>query len=453
MSRPKIPITTNPTLLLLLCFLVGEQAGKYGGISNPSHPPCPCSQPPQPPAPAPSPADLQPSDFPNLKQYEAYLVIQRFKKTITCDPNNVTSSWTGPRPCSYRGFFCGTPPVLPAAPTIASVDFNGFRLCAPTLSGFLDRLPDLALFHANSNNFSSTVPDLSSLPFLYELDLSNNRLSGDFPAAVLPLSQLTFLDLRFNLFSGAVPPSAFFLPVGVLFLNNNLFQQSLPASIGSSPVAFLTLANNAFTGPIPRSIGNASGTLVEVLFLNNRLSGCLPFEVGLLRASTVFDAGFNQITGPIPCSFACLFKIEQLNLAGNLLYGTVPDVLCRLAQEGNLANLSLSGNYFTWLGHSCWGLIKSGVLDVRQNCILGVPEQRPAAECAKFLLHCKFCPILTHIPCKLPYWTWHGIKAVAGENATAASHPSPHSTTTATTNRSLAPSYRTYLTVDRPKGS
>jgi hypothetical protein len=39
---------------------------------------------------------------------------------------------------------------------VASIDFNGFGLCAPSLAGF----PDLALFHANSN-FSA----LRRLPF------------------------------------------------------------------------------------------------------------------------------------------------------------------------------------------------------------------------------------------------------------------------------------------------
>ena len=77
--------------------------------------------------------------------------------------------------------------------------------------------------------------------------------------------------------------------------------------------------------------------------MNNKLSGCLPYAIGLLKEATVFDAGFNRISGPIPLSFACLKKIEQLNLAGNLLYGGVPDLVCRLAKFGNLANLSLSG--------------------------------------------------------------------------------------------------------------
>ncbi|PKA50628.1 Uncharacterized protein AXF42_Ash017967 [Apostasia shenzhenica] len=378
----------------------------------------------QPATPASPPATLPPSSFLNRNQYEAYQVIQRFKLTITCDPFNVTSSWSGPRPCSYRGFFCESPPFLSGVPVVASVDFNGFHLCAPTLSGFLDRLPTLAIFHANSNRFAGSVPDLSSLPFLYELDLSNNLLSGAFPAAVLPLTQLTFLDLRYNRFSGALPPAAFAISdVNVLFLNNNLFAQNLPADVGSTPAGFLTLANNAFTGPIPASISNASDSLVEVLFLNNRLSGCLPFEVGLLRRSTV----------------------EQLNLAGNQLYGTVPDVVCRLAQVGKLANFSLSSNYFTGIGKSCRGLIKSGLLDVRRNCIVGLPGQRSPAECAAFQARPKFCPPLTRIPCKLPARGLRDIEG-SGDEDDGVTFP-------AEVERSPAADFRAYSALKRPGGN
>ncbi|CAL9151867.1 unnamed protein product [Musa hybrid cultivar] len=354
--------------------------GSGSGSESPTASPSPtddsggCSPPASPPS-----SEPQPSDFPNLKQYYAYLVIQRFKRSITCDPNGVIQTWVGYRPCTYQGFYCAAPPDSPDTPTIASVDFNGFRLCAPTVAGFVDQLPDVALFHANSNNFSGPIPDLTGLPYLYELDVSNNLHSGPFPADVLALSNLIFLDLRYNLFAGSVPASVFALDLDVLFLNNNNFFQPLPADLGSSPVAYLTLANNGFTGPIPRSICNASKTLVEVLFLNNKLSGCLPYEIGLLSIATV----------------------EQLNLAGNLLYGEVPDVVCRLAKDGNLANLSLSGNYFTSLGLSCWDLVKSEVLDVRHNCIVGLPEQRPPSECSKFLWRPKHCPVSHYIPCSL----------------------------------------------------
>ncbi|KAH6823496.1 Leucine-rich repeat family protein [Perilla frutescens var. hirtella] len=303
------------------------------------------------------------------------------------------------------GFFCESPPDNRSAIAVASIDFNGFQLSSPTLVGFLDGLPDLALFHANSNYFSGEIPPaIARLPYLYELDISNNRFSGPFPTAILAMDGLSFLDIRFNSFSGSVPPQLFSKNLDLLFLNNNNFMTRLPDNTDAAVahVAYLTLANNKLFGPIPHSIATSLAGLSEVLLLNNLLSGCLPYELGLLKDAVVFDAGNNNLTGPLPFSLGCLEKLEVLNFAGNMLYGQVPEPLCRL---GNLRNLSLSDNYFTGAGPTCMRLIESGVLDMRKNCIPGEAMQRSAAECAAFMAVPKYCPysntkILTQGVCR-----------------------------------------------------
>ncbi|KAK4381400.1 Leucine-rich repeat extensin-like protein 6 [Sesamum angolense] len=262
---------------------------------------------------------------------------------------------------------------------------------------------DQSLFHANSNNFSGTIPgNIVKLPYLYELDISNNRFSGPFPTAILAMDGLSFLDIRYNFFSGSVPPELFAKDLDALFLNNNNFMTRLPDDIGATHVEYLTLANNKFFGPIPRGIAKALSGLSEILLLDNMLSGCLPYELGLLKEAVVFDAGNNNLTGPLPFSLGCLEKLEVLNFAGNLLYGSIPDVLCGLT---NLMNLSLSDNYLTQAGPSCMRLIKNGVLDVRKNCIPGRPFQRSVAECAAFFARPRNCPYMdtySKVPCWLP---------------------------------------------------
>ncbi|KAK1686426.1 hypothetical protein QYE76_047274 [Lolium multiflorum] len=370
---------------------------------------CPCSPPPPPACPPPAPPP-EPWDFENEKLRALYPVIHAFKDTITSDPLGVTATWVGKDICAshrngtaYKGFYCDFPPDANTTLTVASIDFNGFHLCAPTLAGFIDAFPDLALFHANSNNFSGDLPDLTHLRYFYELDLSNNAFSGAFPAAVPPLGGLLFLDLRFNGFAGEVPPPVFGISVEALFLNNNGFSGRIPDTFGSTTAQYLVVANNRFTGPIPKSIFNVSGTLSEVLFLNNDLSGCLPYEVGLVEGLTVFDAGGNRIRGPIPLSFGCLADVDALNLASNQLYGHVPDVLCLLYKTGKLTNLSLSDNYFHSVGYHCLELVRARVLDVRRNCIPGFPGQRPPFECALFYADPRnHCPFIPHIPCDLP---------------------------------------------------
>ncbi|OMO74043.1 putative serine-threonine protein kinase, plant-type [Corchorus capsularis] len=357
------------------------------------------------PLPAPTPPPLAVSTqrliFKDRRLAVVYPIIQAFKKTITVDPLNKTGNWVGSDICSYSGFYCDNPPDNVSANALAGIDFNGFLLEAPTLEGFIDKLPDLAIFHANSNKFSGSLPDVSTLPYFYELDISNNDFSGAFPATVLNIKELSFLDIRFNSFQGTVPPQIWDQALEVLFINNNDFATQLPENFGSTRVRYLTLANNKLTGPIPQSIRNLNSTLVEVLLLNNKLSGCLPYEIGYLKELKLFDVESNLLTGPLPCSVSCLEKVELLNFANNLFYWEVPEEICAL---GNLVNLSLADNYFTKVGPICRKLIKNGVLDVRQNCIHDLPDQKSLLECAEFYLkYIRFCPPPATnkiIPCK-----------------------------------------------------
>ncbi|KAL1193402.1 hypothetical protein V5N11_030026 [Cardamine amara subsp. amara] len=315
----------------------------------PPPPPSPLPRPHSPPPPrhSPPPPPLPPLlSFENELLERAYYVLQDFKNLVTDDPKKKLASWNGNDVCKYEGIVCAMyPPKKKRA--VASIQINEFHLGGKNLrvdsllrKGQLD---EVTIFHANSNNFIGSVPNIGHLSYLFELDLSNNKLYGDFPTEVLKAVNLTFLDLRFNGLSGVVPPQVFNLDLDVLFINNNNFFQRLPDNIGSMNSLYLTFANNRFTGPIPASIGNIKN-LEEVLFLNNQLTGCLPYQIGNLRKATVFDVGFNKLTGPIPYSFGCLDKIEQLNLAGNHFYGTVPEIVCEIA---GLKNLSLSDNYFT----------------------------------------------------------------------------------------------------------
>ncbi|XVE66802.1 hypothetical protein DITRI_Ditri08aG0108600 [Diplodiscus trichospermus] len=346
-------------------------------------------------------AQQQPLIFNDMRLAVVYPVIQDFKRRITEDPLNRTGNWVGSDICSYTGFYCDNPPDNASAIALAGIDFNEFLLAAPTLEGFIDKLPDLAFFHANSNKFSGSVPDVSKLPYFYELDISNNVFSGAFPTTVVGVKDLSFLDIRFNFFTGTVPPQIFEKALAVLVINNNDLTAKLPENFGSTPVLYLTLANNKLTGPIPRSIRNLNSTLEEILLFNNKLSGCLPYELGFLKELKVFDVETNLLTGPLPSSLACLEKIELLNFANNLLYWEVPEELCAL---GNLANLSLSDNYFTKVGPVCRKLIRNGVLNVRQNCIHDLPDQKSLADCAAFYLkYIRFCPYpATYkiIPCR-----------------------------------------------------
>ncbi|XP_037456293.1 uncharacterized protein At4g06744-like [Triticum dicoccoides] len=370
-----------------------------------------------------APSDYpQPHDFPNERLYQAYCVIQSFKNTITRDPMNITSTWIGHDICgekTYAGFYCTALPGHGQNLTITSAVLNGFGLCAPKLQGFIDQLPDLALFQASSNNFGAfDLPILAGLAYLYKLDTSDDQ----FAESLAQRDINGFTDEKVYVTTPPVNLQARLCWMGhcsgagahlggqktqsrlitsatnakALLLNDDNLSGPLPANIGFSKLSYLALVNNKLAGPIPPSIAHMQDSLLEMLLRNNQLSGCLPNELGMLTKTTVIDAGMNQLTGPIPSSFSCLRSVEQLNLAGNRLYGQVPDALCKLAgPAGRLSNLTLSGNYFTSVGPACSALIKDGVLDVKHNCIPGFANQRGPAECASFLSQPKTCPAAT----------------------------------------------------------
>lgn len=198
-------------------------------------------------------------------------ITQELKRNITYDPQNFTGTWVGNNYCLFKGFYCDTVPDSNIT-GLAGILFNGARFGGRFLNfyRFIRNLPDIAIFHANSNNFSGVISrNLNQLRYFYELDLSNNRFLGGFPSSVIGAKNLTFVDLRFNTYAGQVPPSLFNVDTDVLFINNNGFNRSIPAgTFGNTPALFLTLANNKFTGTFKNKV-SADATVRFVFLASN----------------------------------------------------------------------------------------------------------------------------------------------------------------------------------------
>jgi hypothetical protein len=65
---------------------------------------------------------------------------------------------------------------------------------------------------------------------------------------------------------------------------------------------------------------------------DNRLSGALPSEIGLLRNMTRMQMQRNKFTGTIPHQYGYMQKIEQWLMEGNKLEGTIPYEVCDLTK-------------------------------------------------------------------------------------------------------------------------
>ncbi|KXT03378.1 hypothetical protein AC578_3987 [Pseudocercospora eumusae] len=243
--------------------------------------------------------------------------LQAFAKTITSDPDgNITKTYGGPNVCDFAGVTCDTTPDGYEA--VAGIDYNQYHIGSNLrLTGLLDKLVDLSFLHANTNDFVGTIPDVSNLQYLSEIDLSNNRLNGLFPKKIFA-APLTFLDLRFNSFSGPLPKDLFNdKDMDVLFLNDNKFTGPIPETTTAN-VTYVTLANNLLTGSIPASLANNVG-LKEILLSGNLLTGNVPEALCALPLDVLDVSGNPQLSGALGPKCKALLKKEVLNITDTAL--------------------------------------------------------------------------------------------------------------------------------------
>lgn len=110
------------------------------------------------------------------------------------------------------------------------------------------------------------------------LKLDQAGLSGAFPSGLQKCSSLTGLSLSGNEFSGNIP--------------SNICDQ----------VHFLTtldLSENSFSGPIPDNLVNC--TYLNKLYLQkNKLTGSIPWGIGILARLNDLDLSTNSLIGTIP---------------------------------------------------------------------------------------------------------------------------------------------------------
>ena len=119
----------------------------------------------------------------------------------------------------------------------------------------------VAGLNLRDNDLSGEIPaELGSLSNLTGLSLSGNDLSGEIPAELGSLSNLTALYLNGNELSGEIPAELGSLSnLTGLFLNDNNLSGEIPAELGSlSNLTGLSLSYNDLSGKIPAELGSLS---------------------------------------------------------------------------------------------------------------------------------------------------------------------------------------------------
>ncbi|XP_015953116.1 receptor protein-tyrosine kinase CEPR2 [Arachis duranensis] len=95
-----------------------------------------------------------------------------------------------------------------------------------------------------------------------------------------------------------------------------------------------------------------SGKVTEISVENKSLSGVLFPSISVLQSLQVLSLPSNMISGKLPVEINRCTNLRVLNLTGNHMVGTIPD----LSMLRNLQVLDLSANYFTgripsWVGN------------------------------------------------------------------------------------------------------
>ncbi|KAI8004762.1 LRR receptor-like serine/threonine-protein kinase EFR [Camellia lanceoleosa] len=227
------------------------------------------------------------------------------------------------------------------------VNLEIFSAGSSSLTGaipsFIFNMSSLRVIHLTNNRLSGSLPlDIQyDLPFLEELQLQSNQLSGKFPPGLWECKGLKRLLLSFNDFTGSISKNIGNLTLlRDLYLGDNKLTGALPEEIGNLNLEILSIPSAGLTGSIPSQIFNKS-TRRFISLSSNKLSGHLPSSLGLWIPNRKIDLSWNQLSGEIPSTIGRAQTLVTLSLAHNKLQGPIPQSLGNLI---NLEFLDLSNN-------------------------------------------------------------------------------------------------------------
>ncbi|OVA04186.1 Protein kinase domain [Macleaya cordata] len=185
---------------------------------------------------------------------------------------------------------------------------------------------------------------ICELQFLEKLDFGLNLLYGTVTQDLKNCSNLNYLDLSNNLFSGSFPDFSNLERLGFLNLNMSGFSGTFPwKSLEKlTNLTFLSVGDNPFDrSPFPVEVLKLE-KLYWLYLTNCSIEGTIPKEIGNLTKLENLELSMNYLSGGIPAEIGKLTNLWQLELYANELNGTLPTGFRNLT---NLKNFDASTNY------------------------------------------------------------------------------------------------------------
>lgn len=184
----------------------------------------------------------------------------------------------------------------------------------------LGNLTSLTELHLLNNRLQKTIPpSLGQCQRLIILDLSRNELSGSIPQQIFDtssLSVLSKLNLSSNLLVGSIPSSIGKLnSIMELDVSENRLSGEIPENLVSCiKLESLHMQGNLFQGLVPESLNSLKG--IELIDISrNNLSGEIPIFLETLPLKSL-NLSFNDFEGEVP-SKGVFANASEISVAGN----------------------------------------------------------------------------------------------------------------------------------------
>ncbi|KAH6825516.1 hypothetical protein C2S53_006003 [Perilla frutescens var. hirtella] len=207
------------------------------------------------------------------------------------------------------------------------------------------------------------------------------RILDPIPNEIGNLSNLLWLSLGYNHFTGAIPTTLGRLrSLKNLEIHGNRFQGSIsPVLCNLNHLYSLNLAINNLSGQLPSCLGNLS-SLREIYMSRNEFNSNIASvswfhkDASNVKNLVALDLSRNQLSGEIPSTISQLQNLVRLSLSRNKLTGSVVEFLTDLKdlQHLDLSHNNLSGR----IPKSLEALSHLNYFDVSYNELSGeIPDR------------------------------------------------------------------------------
>ncbi|XP_019082674.1 PREDICTED: LRR receptor-like serine/threonine-protein kinase GSO1 [Camelina sativa] len=247
---------------------------------------------------------------------------------------------------------------------------------------------------------------------LRQVDLSDNKIAGNFPSWLLanntklevlllrnnsfmsfqlPKSahNLLFLDVSVNEFDHLFPENIGWILPHLRFMNlaKNGFRGNLPSSLGNmKDIEYMDISHNSFQGKLPRSFLKGCYSMAILKLSHNKLSGEVFSESTNFNHILVLSMDNNLFTGEIGQGLRSLTSLYMLDISNNNLTGVIPSWIDELSSLFALlvSDNSLEGE----IPISLFNTSNLHLLDLSANILSGnIPPHVNAVFGAVIYLH------------------------------------------------------------------